>query len=405
MFYKDGSMRVKGYKVLCLPSWYPTRDNPVSGIFVKKHAEAVARFCDVAVLYVKTHSERKRPRYHLQSEVEDDIITMRVRCRTSSFPILKRFVNLIRYFRGVRIGLKALRKDWGNPQLVHVQVAWPAGLAALLLNLISRIPYIITEHWTGYIEYSDLFSKSSVILKSLTRVIFKKAAGCTAVSQYLLNSLKQNDFLRHQGFNVPNVVCLPGESFNFRKKPRRIRILTISLLNDKQKNVSGLIEAFGEVVKKYPDARLDIIGDGADREPVTDLAANLGLLDKNVFFQGYVPNCELYKWFARANFFVLNSNYETFSVATAEAIAHGVPVVVTKCGAPEEFVNKTVGILVERNDKQSLVEGIEYMIKNWRKYDPTKLYAYAKARFSTEIVGRQFYEIYKNILARVGTDV
>jgi hypothetical protein len=39
-------------KVLFLASWYPNREHPVSGIFVKRHALAVSNYCDVAVLYV-----------------------------------------------------------------------------------------------------------------------------------------------------------------------------------------------------------------------------------------------------------------------------------------------------------------------------------------------------------------
>ena len=365
----------------------------------------MARFCDVAVLYVETHSERKRPRYHLQSEVEDDIITMRVHCRTSSFPILKRFVNLIRYFRGVRIGLKALQKDWGSPQLVHVQVAWPAGLAALLLNLISRIPYILTEHWSGYTAHSADFKAGGAFMKLAARIIFRRARTVTAVSRYLADAIQTYGLPQDKVVVVPNVVDVLSKARLRQKTTKVVRALSVSMLYDRSKNISGLLKAFAELARSYPHVHLHLVGDGKDRAELTNLARRLGVLDKSVFFEGYVPNSELHKWFSKTNFFVLNSNYETFSMVTAEAIAHGVPVVVTKCGGPEEFVNKTVGILVERNDKQSLVEGIEYMIKNWRKYDPTKLYTYAKARFSTEIVGRQFYEIYKNILARVGTDV
>ena len=42
----------KKIKVLFLASWYPHADNPVEGIFVKRHAEAVSRLCDVCVLYI-----------------------------------------------------------------------------------------------------------------------------------------------------------------------------------------------------------------------------------------------------------------------------------------------------------------------------------------------------------------
>jgi len=398
-------MHSKGYKVLFLPSWYPVPQNPLAGIFIKKHAQAASAFADVTVLYVKMHSDQKLPRHHLQSEVEDGVLTVRVCCRTSSFPILKRFVNLIRYLRGVRIGLKALRKDWGRPQLVHVQVAWPAGLAALLLNLVSKIPYILTEHWSGYTTSSADFKAGGTLMRLAARIIFRRARTVTAVSRYLAAAIYAHDLPQNKVVIVPNVVGIPSKVKSRPKTTRVVRVLSVSMLHDRSKNISGLLKAFAELARRHSHVYLHLVGDGKDRAELTNLARRLGVLDKSVFFEGYVPNDEICHWLAKAHYFVLNSNYETFSVVTAEAIAHGVPVVVTKCGGPEEFVSEEIGVLVERGNQHNLLEGLRFMTKNWSRYNPAKLRGYAKIRFSPEVVGRQLYEIYRNILADVGTDV
>lgn len=398
-------MQIRKSKVLFLPSWYPTFQNPLAGIFIKKHAQAASAFADVAVLYVKMHSDQKLSRYHFQKKVENGILTVRVLCRTSPVPILKRFINRIRYLRGVRIGLKALRKNWGRPQLVHVQVAWPAGLAALLLNFISRVPYILTERWSGYTASSADFKAGGTLMRLAAKIIFRKARAVTAMSRYLADALQAHGLPQSKVIVVPNAVEV---SLATRLRPESVgavRAVSVSILHDRSKNISGLLKAFAELARSHSYVHLHLVGDGKDRAELTNLARRLGVLDKNVFFEGYVPNDELHEYFGRAHFFVLNSNYETFSMVTAEAIAHGVPVVVTKCGGPEEFVTEEVGILVERKDQKSLVDGIEFMIKNWRKYDPAKLRNYAKVKFSPEEVGRQLYEIYRNILAGVGTDV
>lgn len=394
------------YKVLFLAGWFPTESNPMGGIFIKKHAEAISSFCDLVFFTITPAPVGIVKRYTVEyNEGRFKTISVCYKRKKGKPRIFFRLINKIRYFKGMFLGLKTMTRQWGIPDIVHANIALASGLIVLILKWIRGIPYVVTEHWSGYTEQSGDFKSCSIFAKLLAKLVFKNAEAVSTASRSLLDSLKNHRLSLKSCFVISNVVNIPRAPAFRKKITERLNILTTSLLNDRAKNVSGLIEAFGEVVKKYPDARLDIIGDGVDRQPLTDLAANLGLLNKNVFFQGYVPNRELYKWFARANFFVLNSNYETFSVVTAEAIAHGVPVVVTKCGGPEEFVTKAVGILIERNYKQSLVEGIEYMIKNWRSYDPRKLYAYAKARFSPEIVGRQFYEIYKNILARIETDV
>ena len=63
-------------KVLFLASWYPHEDNPVEGIFIKRHAEAVSRLCDVGVLYI--HAAAQRPDTVVEYSLEDRITTIRV---------------------------------------------------------------------------------------------------------------------------------------------------------------------------------------------------------------------------------------------------------------------------------------------------------------------------------------
>jgi len=388
----------KRQKVLFLPSWYPTSANPVNGIFVKKHAEAAARFCDIAVLYIKNYSNSNLSKFSIQHRVENGIITLRVGFKTSSLPVVGRLLNLARRLKAIGMGLAKIYQLWGKPDIAHLQIAWPAGIIALYLNFVYGLPYILTEHWSGYTASSADFKKSSLLMKLATKIIFRKAKILTAVSRFLANSIRAHNLPYAKLVTVPNVVNIPSKERPKPKTAGAMRILTVSMLYDRSKNISGLLKALAETVQKRPDIRLDILGDGKDRTSLTSLAKDLGLLDKNVFFQGYVPNNELANYFMNAHFFVLNSNYETFSVATIEALAHGLPVVVTKCGGPEEFVTNTVGVLVNRKDRQSLVDGLGFMLENWHKYNPADLRDYVKLRFSPEAVGRQFYRIYEDLL-------
>ena len=184
-----------------------------------------------------------------------------------------------------------------------------------------------------------------------------------------------------------------------RKDRPPLRIITISMLNDRQKNVSGLLKAFLDLEENHPDIELHILGDGEDKERLVDLASDLGMLNRSVFFHGYVPNEEIHRYFRNSHFFVLNSDFETFSVATAESLAHGVPVVVTRSGGPEEYVSGELGILVDRRDVEGLVRGLEFMVENWSEFDPQVLRTSVMDRFGEEKVGRQFLELYRSLLA------
>lgn len=389
------------YKVLFLVSWYPSRINPINGSAIKKHAEAVAKYCDVGVLHVTRDPNLKDKNCQIECSEENGILIIRVYHKVLKVPFVPKLIKVIRCIRWSYPGLKMIEERFGRPDIVHVNVALPAGAIALILKYLKSIPYIITEHYSAYTEESGRFSNYPIYIKLLSKLIFKNAEAVTAVSDFLINALKKNGLIKDNYFTTPNIIDIP-QNLDWNKDDTRIRALTVSRLQDKTKNLSGLIKAFSKVASKYENIELHIIGDGKDREKLETLAVNLGLLDKNIFFHGYVPNDELHKYFAQTNFFILNSNFETFSLATAEAIAHGVPVVVTKCGGVEEFVTKEVGIFIERKNEESLVKGIEYMIENWHKYDPVKLHNYAKVRFSYEKVGKMFYEIYRDISVHTG---
>ncbi len=60
--------------------------------------------------------------------------------------------SLYTYFKKHAEFIKRLRKRDELPDLVHVQVAMKAGLVALYLKWKYKIPYVLTEHWSGYYE-------------------------------------------------------------------------------------------------------------------------------------------------------------------------------------------------------------------------------------------------------------
>jgi glycosyltransferase involved in cell wall biosynthesis len=378
--------------VLFLVSWYPSRVDPLNGIFIRKHAEALSESCKVVVLYVVPEAGAKG--YDVEWSEEKGVTTATVYFPR---PVHSTF-SPMRYLKGNYRGLKEVERRFGRPDLVHVNVALPAGLVALILKLYKGIPYIITEHFSGYTNPDKNFIYNALYVKFVTKIIFMNAKAVTAVSRFLLRALEERGLVRAPGYVVPNIVDIAKDGLPVEKERTRIRILTVSLLNDEDKNVSGLIRAFAGLIQKYGNAELHIVGDGKDREMLEGLARDLGLLGRNVFFHGYVENDHLHEYFEKAHFFALNSNLETFSVVAAEAIAHGLPVVITKCGGPQEFVNDEVGILVEAHNEKSLQAGLEQMMEHFHEYDPLRLMEYGRERFSSKVVGDQIREIYRAVL-------
>jgi glycosyltransferase involved in cell wall biosynthesis len=70
-----------------------------------------------------------------------------------------------------------------------------------------------------------------------------------------------------------------------------------------------------------------------------------------------------------SRFYVVSSHVETFGVVVIEALSQGVPVISTKCGGPESILTSEDGYLVDVNNVNALVEGMENILANSEKFN------------------------------------
>ncbi|MCG5493463.1 glycosyltransferase [Ectothiorhodospira variabilis] len=128
----------------------------------------------------------------------------------------------------------------------------------------------------------------------------------------------------------------------------------------RQKDFPTLMRAFARLLLERP-ARLLILGDGADRRKLEDLAGELGILDR-VLLPGFDPNP--YAWLSRASLFVLSSAWEGSPNALTEAMALGIPVVSTDCrSGPRELLDGgRLGPLVPVGDDHALSRAMREML-------------------------------------------
>ena len=359
------------HKVLFLASWYPSKIFPLIGIFVKRHAEAVSTFCDVAVLQVVPDTNLKEKNYEIELKKEKDVLSVIVyyKDKQGKKSFLSKIITIIHQFKAERLGFKIIKEKFGKPNIVHVNVIMPMGLFALFLNYFKGIPFIVTEHWTGYMpnvgKYKGRFTKF------ITSLVIKKAKAVTTVSNSLSKAMI-NCGLKNNYNVIPNVVDFDLFSVSNKWNRDKKKILHVSTLYNVQKNVEGIIRAVNNISQLRNDFEIHFAGDGQDRQYLENLTKKLQL-ENYIIFHGKVSDTALSKLFFESDFFVINSNYETFSVVTAEALASGLPVIATKCGGPEEFVTKDVGILIEPKNKEQLKKALIYMLDNHQKYDKKKL--------------------------------
>ena len=129
-----------------------------------------------------------------------------------------------------------------------------------------------------------------------------------------------------------------------------------------QKNLKLLIDSFIELHKEFPEYILNIFGDGAEKENIKKYIEEQNM-NEHIKLYDFIQN--IHEEIVDNTMFVSSSDYEGISNSMLEAMAIGLPVVVTDCpcGGARMFVkNNENGILVNVRDKKALYEGMKKII-------------------------------------------
>jgi len=375
--------------ILHLPKWYPHNEDPQLGIFIKKQILAASEFHMQSVLYIR--SVKKLPKPFIVEEVkaknllEITIYYQKPESRTKQFIILKKLYSL---------GFKKIKNTIGPPDLLHVHNLVTPAIWANKYSKKRMIPWILSEHWSGYTPRSGVFRAKMKWEKKLWKWYSEKAAVTIAVSEFLLDALKKNG-IGTEHLVIPNVV--EGDFIEIKRNDDEIRILNVSDMVDEVKNISGLLLAFSILVKEFPSTKLYLVGGGEDLENLKTFVQDLGIQDQ-VYFYGRLANDQVLKLYHEIDFTVINSRVETFSVVAAESLMAGKPVISTRSGGVQEFITKDQGILIPVNNEEKLLDALKTMRMSYADFDPKTLSEYAKGKFSARSVGIRLTEVYESIL-------
>jgi len=118
------------------------------------------------------------------------------------------------------------------------------------------------------------------------------------------------------------------------------------------------IESMPQVLIRYPDAQLLIVGEGKDRQRLENLIQVLGLVN-HVRLVGAVPNEKLVYWYSAADALILASSREGWANVLLEAMACGTPVIATRVwGTPEVVADERAGLLIDQREPNTLAAAI-----------------------------------------------
>ncbi|MEE9162079.1 MAG: glycosyltransferase [Candidatus Neomarinimicrobiota bacterium] len=374
--------------MLFLPSWYPSEEHPLAGIFIREHARAVALYADVTVIFPVESPQPGHQSSQVSDIIEGALRTILIRYRPGWLDRLTG-VRFGWYWHMFKWALRLFRRGY-RPDVIHAHV-FKAALPAVILGMLLKRPVVVTEHFTGYAR-GTLSARD----RYMARFALNRAAIILTVSASLWRDMEPYG-IRNEHRVVPNVI--DTERFQLRRSRGMSaghvpKILFVAFLTPK-KGLPVLLHALHELTGR--NFHLDVIGDGPNRPEYEQLLERLRLQER-VSFLGAISREELPGHVEQCDFLVLPSSVETFGVVLIEALAAGKPVVASDIGGPDEIVTNEVGMLVPSGDVKAWSQAIDYMLDHYQDYAPEKLVAYARSRYTYEIVGRQIQQAYREVL-------
>jgi len=243
--------------------------------------------------------------------------------------------------------------------ILHVFWAKETALAALAAGKLARLPVIVRPAGGG--RYGEVGVARCSLWRRLGFALLRTVDGFVALSTSIADELASLGLPRARIHVIPNGIEIE------RKPPwrsRPCRAVFVGRLSE-EKNLERLLHAWKRVVTALPDATLELAGDGPLRARLESLATELGIAEA-VELDGYVDDVKLA--LARARVFVQPSISEGMSAALVEALAAGLPVVVTPTSGATDLVEEGVsGRFVPREDPGRIADVLIDVLRDEEK--------------------------------------
>ncbi|MCI2229788.1 glycosyltransferase family 4 protein [Polaribacter sp. MSW13] len=371
--------------ILFLCGWYPSRVFPTNGDFIQRHAEAVSKQQKVTVLHIVTDDH----------SVEDIEIVSKKSPQLNVHiayvkPQKNALIKIALFWKAYQLLLKKVI----DFDIIHLNEIYPFGIFAKLTSYKLKKPYLISEHFTGYLKASNL--KTPFFQKLISKYIVKKAFAICNVSDYLSNNMKEMGF-KGNFVTVPNVV--DTDIFTPKKIENVfLKLVHVSNLKDAHKNISGMLR-----VAKLLDEKLDyfewkFVGNNGNE--YKDFLQKLNLKNGKVSFLEHQNQKEIAILLQEATICISFSNYETFGIVITEAIASGTPVISTNTGIAMDLKTHDFCSVIPIKDEEALFQEILNAKKTFENIDVEKMHAFVKQEFSKEIILNKFSLLYYQSLKK-----
>jgi len=287
-----------------------------------------------------------------------------------------------------------------KPDIIHAHTLFSDGGTAYLLKREYNINYIInirnTDINTFYKYGLHLRSFIHKVLREASQIIFLSPKYKETFLSFIPPEFKKR--IQYKCIVIPNGIndywfdeqgILPERIVN---KESEINLIQVGAI-EKNKNYSKTIEVVKEMTEMDFSIKLNIIGDGNERENILNLIKEQNI-EENVVYHGFIENkYNLDKLYSKSDIFIMPSFKETFGLVYVEALSRGLPIIYTRGQGIDGYFNEgEVGYSVNPFSSEEIENSIIKIVDN---YNEITLRAVAAAQnFKWDDIAEDYLEKY-----------
>jgi len=396
-----------------IPTGFPSRHNAVSGISAKDLIDAFSKHYPETInivslfhettfyLVLKGNNFLKELVRYFRKKDGIQIIWANKNLALCYAPKSLIYSNKLGYnvkehwLKQHRENLKYIIKTQGKPDIIHGQFTHYGGWVAWMLSKEFSIPCIITERFgpfppPGSIVNERLSDDFLIPMKEVAALVSVSQSHAIDIKKYVNRDIQVIHNLIDEELFIPKKKNMQEDGFQFA---------TITSSYQPNKGIKDLLIAISIIKKRGINAQFLIGGGGTDHyyKGLKKLTKELDIEDR-VQWVDKLTRREVASVMQKCNCFISSSIYESFGLVCTEAIACGIPVIATRSGGPEDIINITNGLLVDKNNPVMLAEAIEKMLNSIGNYNPEEIRQDFINRFSRKAIVEKYFQLYSNII-------
>ncbi|HEX6505120.1 MAG TPA: glycosyltransferase [Terriglobales bacterium] len=311
-------------------------------------------------------------------------------------PVLPKALRWAERIPGLRTMVRQPLYLWGLWRgLKHADVAHIFS-ASYWSFLIAPVPAWIMARLLGkkaLLHYHSGEARDHLQRFRSARAVLSRVDRLVVPSQYLVDVFREFGL---KADSVPNVADLSQFSFRLRNPLRPHLVCTRGF--HPYYGVDIVVQAFARLKQVFPEARLDLVGEGPSEQQVRAVVKDLQVRDAN--FLGTVSREQIHLCYDRADIFVNASRLDNVPVSILEAFASGTPVVSTapEC-MPYLVDHERTGLLSPVDDPQALADNMVRLLRDGELASRLSLNAYQEAKcYGWERVRKDWLGVYRSLL-------